>query len=231
MNTGIYQIRNRANGKVYIGSAVNLAERFYGHRGGLNRGEHHNAHLQSAWRKYGAEAFEFRPLLLCARGDLFFYEQRCIERFDAVVSGYNKSPNAGTCLGIKRTPEYIARMAAGKRGTKRSAATRAKHSATCLRPEVRALLSAAGKLNRGIPKAPAHIKKVADANMGKVISPETKAKLRAFNLGLKHGPHSEETRHKISMAQKGRPLTDEHRAALSVAQRRRFERERMAGCL
>jgi group I intron endonuclease len=228
MNTGIYQIRNRVNDKVYIGSAVNLKARLHGHRGGLNRGEHHNAHLQSAWRKYGADAFEFRVLLFCDKSDLYFYEQRCIDRCDAVNKGYNKSPNAGTSLGRKMRPESISKMAESKRGKKRSPETRAKHSATCADPVYRARLSAACKGTHSPTKTPEHVRKVALANTGKVRSPEMRAKLRAANLGKKNGPHTDATRLKISLALRGRTLTGEHLAAVRLGQQRRRERERLA---
>src|SRR5438874_2219078 len=57
--SGIYMIRCLANGKVYIGSAVDLANRERAHRSDLNGGKHHCGHLQNAWNKYRAEAFEW----------------------------------------------------------------------------------------------------------------------------------------------------------------------------
>lgn len=227
MNTGIYQIRNTINGKIYIGSAVNLRERFHAHRGGLSRQEHHNAHLQNAWLKYGPDAFEIRILLLCSKDDLYFYEQRCLDAFDAVKNGYNKSPTAGTVLGIKRTAEYIEKVAASKRGKKQSPEVRAIRRAAMNRPEVRAKMSASCKAAIRKPKTAEHILNAGRAQIGKVLSLETRAKLRAVNLGKKNGPHSEETKLKISLAQKGRPHSDEHISNLCIAQQRRYDREKL----
>lgn len=204
VNSGIYQITNTVNSKRYVGSAVNLHARLGGHRRHLNRGTHHNAHLQSAWRKYGAAAFAFRVLLICAKEDLYFFEQRCIDAFDVVSNGYNHSPTAGTVLGIKRTPEYIQRMSAGKRGKLQTEKTKAARRATMNRPDVRAKLSASCKAAIRKPKTAEHVRNVGLAQIGKVVSAETRAKLRAFNLGKKRGPHSEETKLKISLAQVGR---------------------------
>ena len=45
---GIYAIENKVNGKVYVGSAVDLG--------------HHSLKLQRAWDKHGAASFAFAPL-------------------------------------------------------------------------------------------------------------------------------------------------------------------------
>jgi len=51
--SGVYQIRCKSNGKIYIGSAVNLRQRWDGHRRALRKQRHHNVHLQAAWNRYG----------------------------------------------------------------------------------------------------------------------------------------------------------------------------------
>lgn len=62
--SGIYKITCTANGKIYVGSAKNLRERWRGHRKLLRRGNHHSIHLQNAWNKYGEPAFTFEVLEL-----------------------------------------------------------------------------------------------------------------------------------------------------------------------
>ena len=58
--TGIYRITNKRNGKSYIGkTGMNFGDRWDSHRSLLNAGRHDNPHLQSAWNKYGQDAFEF----------------------------------------------------------------------------------------------------------------------------------------------------------------------------
>lgn len=56
---GIYGIRNIANDKIYIGLSSDIYKRWKVHRNMLNKGEHINAHLQSAWNEYGENSFEF----------------------------------------------------------------------------------------------------------------------------------------------------------------------------
>ena len=40
--SGIYQIRNLVNGKIYVGSAVNLRARMQSHFGELKNNKHNN---------------------------------------------------------------------------------------------------------------------------------------------------------------------------------------------
>lgn len=60
--SGVYIITNKVSGAVYIGSTRNLASRGAAHRHSLFWGEHANKHLQSAWDKYGKDAFTFGTL-------------------------------------------------------------------------------------------------------------------------------------------------------------------------
>jgi hypothetical protein len=68
---GIYQILCIPNGKIYIGSAIDLRARWEQHRHSLRRRDHRNRHLQQAWDKYGESNFEFSVLL-----DFIHFRQR-----------------------------------------------------------------------------------------------------------------------------------------------------------
>lgn len=59
---GIYQIRNKVNEKVYVGSAKNILHRWRCHKVDLKAQRHHCKHLQRAWNKYGRANFEFEVL-------------------------------------------------------------------------------------------------------------------------------------------------------------------------
>lgn len=87
---GIYAIRNTINGKVYVGSALDIRTRWYSHRCCLNKGTHGNQHLQWAWKKYGAEAFCFDVLEEESDPDqLLLREAHWIDELDALTDGYN----------------------------------------------------------------------------------------------------------------------------------------------
>jgi len=60
--SGIYQIRNIINNKVYIGSTSKFKSRKASHFGHLRFGDHSNKYLQNAWNKYGEEKFVFEIL-------------------------------------------------------------------------------------------------------------------------------------------------------------------------
>jgi len=55
--SGIYQIINNINGKVYIGHSVNISFRWYNHMNNLLKGNHHNSKLQDDFNTYGLSAW------------------------------------------------------------------------------------------------------------------------------------------------------------------------------
>ena len=62
--SGVYQIYNTVNGKRYIGSSIHIEQRFKEHLRNLRANKHVNAHLQSAWNKYGEHSFVFEEVEL-----------------------------------------------------------------------------------------------------------------------------------------------------------------------
>ena len=93
MICGIYTIRNKVNGKIYIGQAIDIKDRWKDHRKRLNGGYHVNKHLQRSWDKYGEESFEFNILLECEESQLNTLEEYYIFElmtYDKRV-GYNKT--------------------------------------------------------------------------------------------------------------------------------------------
>ena len=95
---GIYCIMNTTNGKKYIGSSINIKERWKTHKRLLNKGIHDNNHLQNAWNKYGKDRFIFyiiQEIDVENRIDLFKYEDDYILKFETLNSdkGYNKELN------------------------------------------------------------------------------------------------------------------------------------------
>ena len=59
---GVYQIRNTVNGKLLVGTSVNLPAILNRHRAALRMGSHQNRELQKDWAEFGPEAFEFEVL-------------------------------------------------------------------------------------------------------------------------------------------------------------------------
>lgn len=59
---GVYQVRNLVNGKILLGSSLNLEGPLNRHKFMLKIGSHTNKALQQAWNEYGADKFEFEIL-------------------------------------------------------------------------------------------------------------------------------------------------------------------------
>jgi hypothetical protein len=59
---GVFQIKNTVNGKVLLGSSLNLEGPLNGHRFMLKIGSRLNKVLQQEWNEYGGEHFLFEIL-------------------------------------------------------------------------------------------------------------------------------------------------------------------------
>lgn len=79
--SGIYCIINIKNSKRYIGSSKNIRQRLWSHRSKLRKNKHDNAHLQSAWNKYGEQNFDYYILEKCEEKMLLEREQWYIDTF------------------------------------------------------------------------------------------------------------------------------------------------------
>ena len=104
MTSGIYEIVNLVTGKRYIGSAINIKERWEKHKYRLRNDNHHSIKLQRSWNKHGEDGFEFNILHECDKEQLLFCEQNWIE-FYGIDNLYNICPTAGSNLGRKWSEE------------------------------------------------------------------------------------------------------------------------------
>jgi len=59
---GVFQIKNLANGKVLLGSSLNLEGPLNSHKFMLTIGSHRNAALQKDWNEFGPDRFTFEIL-------------------------------------------------------------------------------------------------------------------------------------------------------------------------
>lgn len=110
--SGVYKILCSGNGKVYIGSAVSIKQRWACHKGMLKNGKHGNKHLQNSFAKYGSESFEFSIVEECSNETLILREQYWIDTYDAANPnvGLNNSPTASTTVGFKHSAATKARL-------------------------------------------------------------------------------------------------------------------------
>lgn len=99
MSIGVYTITCLPTGKQYVGSTRRgFSHRFQLHLCHLRRNRHHSPYLQNAWNKYGESAFVFEPLLICAKENTVFYEQRAM---DVMRPAFNTIRTAGGGNGPK----------------------------------------------------------------------------------------------------------------------------------
>lgn len=124
--SGIYVILHKKSGKIYLGQAQNIRLRWNKHRSELNLNKHPNPHLQAAWNKYGAKAFQFKILERCSIEQLDIREQHYLDIYAHQDNCYNLSSQAGTVRGIKRSIETRKRISEALKGHRLSAQTRLK---------------------------------------------------------------------------------------------------------
>ncbi len=118
---GIYEIKNKENGKVYIGQTHNMKERFQRHRYKLRSNKHYNKHLQNSWNKYGEQSFEFMFLEGCDIKQLTAAEQKWIDKHPPSQL-YNRildtslQAESNPFFGKKHTIETKIKMSKAKQG-------------------------------------------------------------------------------------------------------------------
>jgi group I intron endonuclease len=119
--SGIYKIQNKINNKVYIGSSIDVSDRWKQHIRELKSKYHHNQNLQNAWHDQGDKNFEFEVIEIVEDiNKLIDREQYYIDLTKCYDSnyGYNVSPKAGSCLGVKRTEKekrWLSKVNSGER--------------------------------------------------------------------------------------------------------------------
>lgn len=210
--SGIYQIKNLATGKIYLGSAVNLRKRWNLHTTHLRAGSHHSIKLQNSWAKHGAQSFVFEVVeyvddlnVLVAR------EQHWLDRFVPHQTGYNICAVAGNVLGVKRSDETKEKIRAANAGKKATPETLERMRAAML-----------GKSHAGGAK-------ISQALKGRAKSNEHKRKIAESKTGRKRGVFSEEWRANLSKSKKGVVKSAEWIANIKAGKARaKAERERIA---
>jgi group I intron endonuclease len=200
--SGVYQIRNLENGKIYVGSSVRLNVRFGEHVNKLNKQTHPCRYLRSSWRKHSADSFVFEVLAYCAPEHAVWLEQRFL---DGLNPAYNTCRIAGSTLGTRRTEEAKAKMRAARVGI----VFTAEHLEN---------MRTASLARRGFkmpPRSAEWLRKQSEAQKGSTrnFTDAHKANLSKSQRGNKKWlgkKHTEATRRKMSAAQAGTGrLTDE----------------------
>jgi group I intron endonuclease len=179
--SGIYQIKNMINGKIYIGSAMLIGNRKWRHFKELSLKKHSNSKLQSAYNKYGKNVFIFEILELCSKECLIEREQYYLDNLLKANTndlyfkrkGYNILKIANNSLGFKhsqKTKDLISKLQKGKKVSNKTKNLLYKYS------------------------------------KGRIVSKETRQKLRNIQLNKKR---SEKTINKLKLINLGRKQSEE----------------------
>lgn len=115
--SGIYQIKNLVNNKIYIGSSKNFFYRKNEHMRDLKLNRHHNVRLQRSFNKYGKSNFIFEVIEFVSDiNNLLKIEQYWIDKFYGRNKCYNDNPKADKppvfkkkiyCIELKKEFESI----------------------------------------------------------------------------------------------------------------------------
>lgn len=121
--SGVYQIVNKINNKIYIGGTLDLRERFVNHISELRNNRHHSIKLQRAFNKYGIENFFFEVLEYC-ESDWNIIEKIEQKHFDLYKNNFNsktynilKYSNRG--FSKKHSQETIAKIVSSMKNVKK----------------------------------------------------------------------------------------------------------------
>ena len=158
----VYLIRNRVNGKGYVGQTVkSVKKRFAEHLWSAANGSEYAIHC--AIRKHGTENFEVETVVACESSLLNALEEYCIAFYGtraAIGHGYNMTDGGKSTSGWSpsaETRDKMSKAQKGRPGRKHSEETKAKISASgkgikkpALSDEHKAKLSMAHKKNRKV---------------------------------------------------------------------------------
>lgn len=210
--SGIYKIQSIINPeRCYIGSAINITQRWCVHLGSLKNKKHHSKKLQRHYDKYGKNDLIFSILIGCDKLDLITTEQFFIDSYNPY---FNNCKTAGSMLGFKFSEETKLKQSISKKGISKTMEHNQKNSEAHKGkiPWNKGLhgiyseesLKSMGISKKGKPRSEEVKQKLRDANTGKIRSSETKLKMKLSHKGLVGHKHSEETKRKLSLARIGK---------------------------
>jgi group I intron endonuclease len=121
--SGIYKIKNIKNGKVYIGSAINMRKRWNSHLNRLLHNKHDNQHLQASYNKNGISYYELSILEHVENlEELLNREQYWMDFYNSYdrKCGYNALKIAGSNWKMKVSDETRKKLRESHLNKKRS---------------------------------------------------------------------------------------------------------------
>ncbi len=121
MKCGIYAIKNKVNGKMYIGQSRNIENRYKDHCRELKNNQHYNKHLQASYNKYGMSEFYITVLEECDIEILGPKEQQWVssvsrkELYNQVFDVQHRQGESNPFFGKKHTESTKTAMSEAKK--------------------------------------------------------------------------------------------------------------------
>jgi group I intron endonuclease len=193
--SGIYKIKSKVKPeRIYIGSSVNIQERWRKHINYLKNNKHQSIKLQRHYNKYGKNDLVFSILIGCNKEDLMVMEQFYLDAY---------KPYFNTCLTVDSV------MA----GRKVSEETKQK---------IRKTLKGHIPWIKGKHYSEESKHKMSESHKGKKLSEEHKRKIgRKGEMHPMFGKHhSEESKRKMSEIRKGKSPWNKGKKGLQVSWRK-----------
>jgi group I intron endonuclease len=192
----VYLITNKKNGKKYVGQHAGIDLESYWRRNVwlAETGYQGKRLLYRAIRKYGADGFEVKPLVIVGtKQEMDLYEIGLIKSWDTTdpKKGYNITHGGNGSLGVKMSKETRAKMSASRIGL--------------VMPE-------------------SHRQKLSQRSMGnkyalgRKMSEDNFQKLMAVHVGAKR---TDEARQRMSDSHKGKKASEETKQKMRASQQRR----------
>lgn len=185
MNSGIYQIKNIINNKIYIGRAINVFDRLKKHYSDLIQNKHFNEHLQRSFNKYKSNNFEYSIICAVPTEQLDLAEKSSIYMFTSIDDRFGFNKTTGGEGGYNRSEETKQKISKSHTGKSLSEEHKKKISISGKiaqnRPEVLAKLKCRNRgsnnpmfgkppPNKGKPMSEEH--KLAHSRNWKIIRPD-----------------------------------------------------------
>lgn len=101
---GIYKIENIINGRLYIGSSIDINKRIKRHKNDLIKNKHINVYLQRDFNKYGMDCYNFECVEICDINNIRDIEQKYLdnifscEKFNEKYYNISRSSSGGDNL-------------------------------------------------------------------------------------------------------------------------------------
>lgn len=204
--SGVYLIKNKIDGKCYVGVSVDIKNRWRQHKSAISR-QNNCVKIANAIRYHGLDSFEFSVIEQCSKHQFDEKERFWIEKYNSVLYGYNLTNGGNYRKSLSF--ETKKKMSDSHKNKKLSESHRKNMIAAIKSDDVLKKISAS---LTGRKRNPESIKKTSDALRGRIVSKDTRLKISLANTG-KTIP--DEVRKKMSEAKIGKKVSDETKNKIS----------------